>query len=43
MKTDMKPLILTRTGRHIDLLHFRAEDLDIQDIAHALYFGGHHC
>jgi hypothetical protein len=41
----MKPLILTYTGKHVNPLDLRPEDIDIRDIAHALAccnrFAGH--
>jgi hypothetical protein len=43
--TKMTPLILTYTGKHVNPLDLRAEDIDIRDIAHALAccnrFAGH--
>lgn len=32
----MRPLILTYTGKHVNPLDLRSEDIDIRDIAHAL-------
>jgi hypothetical protein len=41
----MKPLILTYSGKHVNPLDLRPEDIDIEDIAHALAccnrFAGH--
>src|SRR5580765_2644929 len=43
--SPMKPLILTFSGKHVNPLNLRPEDIDIVDIAHALAccnrFAGH--